>query len=192
MRWFKRLADVPGIDYHSVVPVERECLPGHDTRPLAHGGWPTPGGWAVSSPAWWWMMNYRGEVHTPSHVRQRIAEALELPGYLKDYASAIGMGIGALWALRAQAGWVPFEVERLCWLQVRLAEVASKGPEAQADPIDRVSASGAEILVDLYAREGYLREAIEAADRIVRVGQPYPQLDDLRARLSRVEAEHDR
>lgn len=191
MRWFERLADVPGIDYQPFAAVDRERLPGHDARPLGSGLWPIPTGSAVSSPAWWWMMHHQGKSNSPTDVRQRMAEALELPGYLGDYASSIGMGAEALWRLRAHAGWVPAEVETLCWLQIQLAELVREDPEVRADQAHPVRLSGAEMLIDLYAREGYLNEAVEVAETIIQLGQPCPRVEGLRERMSRVRAEDD-
>jgi hypothetical protein len=109
-----------------------------------------------------------------------------------DYSLILSSAIGLLWNLRAQAAWIPGTIEQMCRLQLRLATIYAKNEDLYSDsPFDAPRPSGAITLVDLYAREGFLEEAISVAEETIRLGLSVPQLEKLRARLEHARSEHD-
>jgi hypothetical protein len=202
-RWFRRLAEVPGVGYQGSPGVDRTRLPGHDTVPkIDHynfGGerhvsvmWPMKDGSTSASPAQSWQTEPReGETKAQTALR-RMREALELPGKLSDYHFAIQNCHDALRAAAREEPWVFEEVERLCWLDIRLIEAY---PETITNEYGGgstyFSVSAFHRLVGMYEKEGFLREALDVA----RIGQKFGQcpgkVEELEGRIARIEAEAD-
>ncbi len=117
-------------------------------------------------------------------------EALELPGVPSDYHFIIQGCAGALWSRRRREPQALEDVERLCWLDIQLIEAR---PETivyqhEDDPsFYRVLTFA--ILIDLYEREGCLREALEVAETAARHGQGPEARDRLAQRIAVVENE---
>jgi hypothetical protein len=200
--WFRRLADIPDVGYTSDARVKRSMLPGHDTVPslnvytfegkrLESLSWPTANDQTSQSPA---SLHARAAsspapVDPSGVVLQCLHEVLELPGIASDYHFAIQGCVEELWKRRHQEPGIFSEVERLCWLDIRLVEARPEtityereGNVAYAG----VSAFGR--LVDLYSHEGFLSEALEVAERGARLNQKTPVVE-LRERIAHIEAE---
>lgn len=132
-KWFRRLAEVPGVGYEGSPSVDRSQLPGHDATPKIerynYDGerhvsvmWPMKDGSTSASPAHRWETKpRRGETEAQTALRQ-LRETLELPGTLSDYHFAIQHCHDALRGDAREEPWVLEEVERLCWLDIRLIE----------------------------------------------------------------------
>jgi len=139
----------------------------------SYGMWETGRGWTSEAPSLRWMRSFAPAEATPAAVRRRIAESLALPGDAKDYSLVIDSGVNALWQRRSQAAWIPEAIEGLALLELALADKCGPGS---------TSIGAAYFLLGLYARSGYLREAVELADRIDPGATP-PQIERVRARL---------
>jgi hypothetical protein len=154
--------------------------------------WPTKGGSTSASPAKNWETKpRRGETEAQTALRQ-LRETLELPGTLSDYHFAIQHCHDELRGDAREEPWVLEEVERLCRLDIRLIEAYPKTITSEYGG-DRTyyGVSAFHQLTGMYEKEGFLREALEVA----RVGQKFEQcqgkVEDLEARLARIEAEAD-
>jgi hypothetical protein len=95
-KWYRRLADVPKINYPGSPGVIRTSLPGHNTIPVIdrYGFedlmWPlNKDGWTSASPSNEWEPSLRSGETNADLVLRRIYEKLELPGTLSDYHFAI-------------------------------------------------------------------------------------------------------
>ena len=129
------------------------------------------------------------------------AEALELPGKLSDYHFAIQNCHNSLKGFAREEPWVLEEVERLCWLDIRLI---SEYPEIiTPEPINIADEELAKIatarrgerrfatvlafqqLISMYDREGYLREALEVAKIAERFEQCSGKVEEIIGRLDR-------
>ena len=203
IRWFGSLAEVPGISYRTPQDVERAALPGHDAVPrvFEYGSdeekrrsllWSMPGGGeSGASPAHQRASGDREKASVREGLRA-LREALELPGTVSDYHFAIQQAAEAAYKGRRKDPILVGEAERLWWLNVDLIEAHPRTAEYSPGEFYRVAAY--ECLVRLYEGEGYLREALEIAERGVGVGQEHlsAAAERLRANLAELEAEEAR
>ena len=126
---------------------------------------------------------------------QNLFEALELPGELDNYHSAILISYRTLWEHRRDDSWVSPTIEKLCLLDIRLLEAYPNFlREAQLDlfedPPSRLLALPAfEQLIGLYEQEGYLHEAMDVAMRASRMGQGSDLIESVRERFEALQAE---
>lgn len=202
-KWYRRLAEVPGVGYEGSPGVDRTRLPGHNAAPKIdrydydgeqreYMSWPTKDGSTSASPAKNWETKpRRGETEAQTALRQ-LRETLELPGTLSDYHFAIQHCHDELCGDAREEPWVLGEVERLCQLDIRLIEAYPETITSEyGGERTYYGVSAFHRLTDLYETEGFLREALEVA----RVGQKFEQcqgkLEELESRLSRIEAEAD-
>lgn len=204
-KWFRRLAEVPGIEYKPDPAIDRTKLSGHNAVPEVDRfvfdgkrhedlSWPIEGGSTSASPAALWKSQpLRGETKAETTLRQ-IWERLEMPGTLSDYHFAIqGCPIYARRDFARQEPRLLEEVERLFWLDIRLINrypgTITYGEEEERQTYFGVSAFHQ--LIEMYETEGYLREALEVA----KIGQEFEQclgkVEQLEERINRVEAEAD-
>jgi hypothetical protein len=153
--------------------------------------WLTANGQTSQSPAsvHAGLLSSAPPVAPPEALVQHLHEVLELPGITSDYHFAIQGCAEALWKQRRRDPALLAEVERLCWLDIRLVEARPEtityereGTKAYAG----VSAFGR--LVELYGHEGFLHEALDVAERGTRLNQKTP-VAELRERLARMDAE---
>lgn len=144
--WFRRLADVSGVDYGGDPSVDLSSLKGRGAvarvRTWEFGDEPREslqwfdnadagGGsdqideedWGTSaSPcSTWQTKRRRGESASRTLLRQ-VREALELPGTLRDYHNVLSRGLAEFWNDRASDPPLLAELEALCLLDVRLIE----------------------------------------------------------------------
>lgn len=99
-KWYRRLAEVPRIQYEPDPSIDRSKLPGHDAVPRIHLyefdgkqheslDWPMKDGSTSASPSQSWETKpRRGESESKRTLRQ-LRGCLELPGKLSDYHFAI-------------------------------------------------------------------------------------------------------
>jgi hypothetical protein len=198
LEWFNRLADVPGVMYEGSQTVDRTVLPGHDLEPVVeefeiagelHRSilWTTPEGIFTSASPVQQRGFGSGEDATPREALRRLEETLELPGEIPDYHFAIQNVYGAAYKGRREDPLLLKEVERLCWLDINLVESYPQIVESESGKFARVLAY--ERLVRLYEGEGYFREALEVAERSLRMGQEH--LSDAVNRLRSIRAERE-
>ena len=200
-QWYRRLSEVPHLQYQSDPTVKRTALPQHNTVPNvdtyefqgkrhASLSWRTPGGSTSASPAHSWQTKRKkGESEAQTALRQ-LRETLELPGVLSDYYFAIQNAHEALWKHRREELWVLPVVEELCWLNIRLVEAYPEVVRLEYDNKSRfvhIFAFGT--LMTLYEREGFLKEALEIAHRAARFENRTGAGDSLEARLATLNAE---
>jgi hypothetical protein len=201
--WFRRLAEVPGVGYQGSPGVDRTRLPGHDTVPKIdrydYDGerreylmWPTKDGSTSASPAKHWETKPRKDETKALTALRQLLETLELPGTLSDYHFAIQSCHDALRGDAREEPWVLEEVERLCWLNIRLIESYPETITSEYNG-DRTyySVSPFHRLIGMYEREGFLREALEVARVGEKFGQCQGKVEELRGRLAMIEAEAD-
>jgi hypothetical protein len=201
VEWFPRLVDVPGVGYTSPARIARSTLPGHDTVPKLSVytfegelreslSWPMPNGSTSRSPAADYSETHLWDATQSSEMLlRRLHESLELPGTISDYHFAIQRCVEELWKRRQQEPALLQEVERLCWLDIRLIEARPEtivSPKIGSPAYFQVLAFGH--LIDLYSGEGFLREALEVAERGAHLHQKTP-VAELRERLARMDAE---
>lgn len=201
--WFRRLADVPGVGYTGDAQVKRSTLPGHDTVPrlrvyTSFEGkrqeslfWPAPTGETGQSPASLHVGGVSSQrlVDPSGALLQSLHEVLELPSIASDYHFAIQRCVEELWKRRRQEPGLLSEVERLCWLDLRLVEARPETIAYERDGnVEFAGVLAFGHLIELYSREGFLNEALDVAERGARLNQNTPVME-LRERLARIEAE---
>lgn len=194
--WFRRFGDIPGMAYEPPAWVDRGTLPGHDAVPqtrtfalperqvetLWWSAWSEGTGDGGASPAHYRAFRDRPDTPT-SDVIRNLYEGLELPGEPTDYHFLIQGSAIQLWAHSREEPEVISEVEKLCWLDIRLVEAY---PGAASDEQHGFYLNlSFSTLIDIYEREGFLGEALEVAE----LGARYGQGDEAQERLvQRIEA----
>lgn len=202
-KWYRRFADVPDIGYQGSPGVDRTRLPGHNVVPeISYYNfegkhrvsmmWPMKDGSTSASPANTWETKpSKGEIHAETLLRN-LHEKLELPGTLSDYHFAIQHCHGELGQHAREAFWIYEEIERLCWLDITLIE---KYPVTITDEYggERTyyGVTAFHKLIDMYEKEGYIREALKVAQIAKRFEQDTGKVEELRERIASVEAEKD-
>ncbi len=195
--WLRRLGDIPGIDYEPLVAVDRTKLPRHNAEPqLERDEWD---GTVRESLYWEDDDGESGTSASPAHdvafgglgaelstrtLVKRLSEGLELPGEPSDYHFAIQGAAETLWARRRRESEVIGWYERLNWLDIRLLR---SFPDAVRDEYADMhpgrsqffSVAAFKNLADLYSREGFLQEALDAA----RLGEQFEQGQEAVAKL---------
>ena len=199
--WFHRMGDIPGLDWTS-PGVDRARLPRHNAKPRVHVfefegrrteslWWDTGDGGTSGSPAQSWL--HSEEEQASDVILTRLYEALELPAEPTDYHFAIQTAAGTLWQRRRENPELILEVEKLCWLDIRLAEAwpAAVGEEGEEGE-QFYSITAFHTLISLYEREGLLEDALAVAARAIRFGRQVPgERDRLEAKLAAIAAERE-
>jgi hypothetical protein len=199
-KWFRRLAEIPGVQYNTPQGISR-LLPGYNLIPELHTydfdgerheslSWRTKEGSTSASPASEWQTEPRsGESPAQTALRQ-VFETLELPGVPSDYHFAIQDCNETLWERRREEPWVVEQIEKLCWLNIQLLEAC---PEAisyeREDEIQYAHVDAFHRLINLYENDGYLKEAFEVARRAMRFEQAEDDIESLQERIDQLEAE---
>lgn len=198
IHWFRRFAEIPGVAYEA-PGFDRRRLKGHNAVPEVHTidrDQDVPG----PRQTLWWGSGSASPAHDrafvdwnampTAKVLRKVAEALEVPGQPTDYHFAIQGAATALWSRRRAEPEVLDEVERLCWLDIRLIQAR---PDAISDEYRPEggfhSVTAFKTLITLYEREGALREALEVATLAERFDQLGEKAEELRERLAVLEAE---
>jgi hypothetical protein len=200
-KWFRRLAEIPGVRYNTPPGINRLHLPDHNLVPELHSYdfdgrrheslyWQTSEGSTSASPAHSWQTKPRpGESPAQTALRQ-LYETLELPGEPSDYHFTIQNCNETLWKYRREEPWVVEHIEWFCWLDIQLLEAC---PEAitfdREGEIQYANVVAFYRLISLYEKEGYLTEALEVARRALRFNQSQPDFESLQERIVQLEAE---
>lgn len=201
--WFPRFAEIPGIEYEPPAGLDFSRLPGRgkipeisyydfDGKKRKSIMWKYGSVSSGASPAHDWKAAPRpGESEVATLLRQ-VYETLELPGTLGDYHFALQRTHDELNRFIGKESWVPAELEKLCWLNVRLLE---RHPETIAYENDegvhyaRVTAFNR--LISLYENEGYLRDALEVAKISIRFDYGNDAVEELEERIKLLELEDE-
>jgi hypothetical protein len=195
--WFRRFGEIPGIRFEASSSVNPRMLPGHDAIPTRHVFdfegrrretllWP---GGGSASPAHERAFGDLSKVASADMLRN-VYEGLELPGQPSDYHFLIQGSAQELWGRRKREAAVLSEVEKLCWLDLQLIEACpdtiryERGDEQQFFRVPTFA-----ILTSLFEREGFLREALDVAERAARFGQGSDTRDRLLERIAALESE---
>jgi hypothetical protein len=198
--WFNRLAEVPGVGYEPQQPLPRPALwnarpqifsyDDGEGRKVKSLMWPSEdGGETSASPAQSHGLSDRRNA-SAREVTANLRETLELPGDAGDYHFALQLSADALWARRKEDPSLIETVVELCLLNIRLIEAR---PEAVTDqyakgPISYYSVTAFRRLVDVYRREGLVREALAVSRRGERFDQAV-DLEELEAQVAALDAE---
>ena len=198
LKWYRRLADVPGVGYAGSPSVNRARLPGHHSTPRVETfdfdgrrqqslRW--SGDTTSASPASQHMDSDPKGIPTPK-LLQDLAEALELPGEPQDYHFAIQSTSQELWRRRRDEPPVLEEAERLFWLDIRLIEAC---PDAVTDEYNDerrfYEVRAFRSLILMYQGEGAILEALDVARRAALFDQQQSLLEELEKRLAVLQAE---
>lgn len=214
VKWFRQLANIPGVEYAGNPGIDRSLLPGHNFRPTISTydvegeprvsfRWKTVEGLsgAAASPAARWQTQPRPRETKGKTTLRQIHEALVLPGTYGDYSSALRKGIEELWKQRRSEPWVLPEIERFCWLSIQVAEADQKYSSLEGFPTHAFGEFG--LLIKIYEREGNLQEALAVALRAEEFFQQkflksqegvvgyISFLEELQPRMTRLELENE-
>lgn len=205
--WFRRLGDVPGVEYRPLVAVDRTRLPGHDACPevRTYGDQQFYLDWGSREmrtgdlESLWAPVreHLKGvlddETTSTSRLVKRLSEGFELPGEPTDYHWKLGSAVETLWKRRAEPdALAAVEPLALAHVQLTLAfpALALYSGEATGGEERYKRPDAFPTLIRLYTAEGFLREALQVAQR---EAQRFPvdgdDLADIRARLAAVAAE---
>lgn len=198
--WFRRFADIPGVTYQTPSGVDRRMLPGHDAVPEVHVHefegkrseslwWPEKDGGGSASPARGRAFANLREAPT-AELLKYCFEGLELPGQPSDYHFLIQGCASELWRRRRREPEVLDDVERLCQLDIQLIEARPDAVRDEfSDEPNFYHVMSFSILIELYEREGFLREALGVAEQAARYGQGLEARDRLAERVASLENE---
>lgn len=200
VRWFRRFGDIPGVTYETPSGLDPKKLSEYGIVPEIHVfefegkrqetlSWPMNGGRTSASPAKNRMANHSTTVST-REILVNCLEALELPGEPVDYHFLIQHCAGALWSQRRKEPDFLDDVEKLCWLDIQLIQARPDTVRIEGSDESRFyHVSAFSILIDVYQREGFLREALDVAELAARYGQGLQARDRLAERIAAVENE---
>jgi hypothetical protein len=121
-------------------------------------------------------------------ARERVLNALELPGEVLDYHFAL-QGVAEMLhrRRRTESEVLPF-VEWLCWLDARLANAHERYFRVTPESDQYLSIFAFRFLVNLHTTEGYLHEGLALAEAFARFMPE--ELSELRGRVARLREEH--
>jgi hypothetical protein len=205
--WFRRMGDIPGLDYEPLVSIERTKLARHDAEPRVDR-YEFKG--RVRESLWWDDEDGEGGTSaSPAHqvafggldkdlptstLLKRLSEGLELPGEASDYHFAIQGVAGALWNRRNREPEVLGWYERLNWLDIQLVQawpdaVRDEFTDAQPRRSQFYSVTAFGSLTQLYSREGLLQDALKVARLAEQFNQGENLVADVEERLAALRAE---
>jgi hypothetical protein len=187
--WYPSFGEIPGLSYVTPDFVDPARLRRSSVRPEIHrykgadgnefvaATW--PGGTSQSPASGHIVFDLVAKLDT---LRRRAAEALELPGTASDYHFALMGAADVIHSRRREATWALEEVERLCWLDVRLIELRPDDNESDLN-LRQVGQRCFNHLLSLYQREGYWLEALQVTDRAAAVLAPMSRSPDFDPRV---------
>lgn len=201
--WFPRFAEIPDIKYEPPADLDFSYLPGRGKVPeisyydfdgKKHKSimWKYGDVSSGASPSHDWKTAPRpGESEATTLLRQ-LYETLELPGKLTDYHFALQRTHDELNKFIGKESWIPAEIEKLCWLNIRLLE---KHPETVSyendDGIHYARVTAFNRLISLYENEGYLRDALEVAKIATCFDFGNDVVEELEKRIKLLELENE-
>lgn len=187
--WFRRLAEVPGVDFAGGPGIDRRRLPGHDARPqVSEFGlmW----GRTSASPAHERAFSVDTREFSAAQLVRHVWETVELPAEPEDYHFALQHAVEQLWSLRSTNPECLAELEEFAYLDLALVEAApwslmfSSGDNTPT----MVALPGVDRLIVLLEREGAHREALEVASRLVALGAVSSRLDRAQVRVATLDS----
>ena len=189
--WYPRIGDITGVTWECAAEIDPRRLRGHGVQPeigsLADGHryltWPSG---TSQSPA---SRHASHSLKKSSAIVRRTLEALELPGEPLDYHFAIQHCTEALWKRRRDEPENLAVTERLAWLDIQLMEVRPQWAAIGDDDDGFSHIRAFSLLMGMYLREGFLREALEVAERARPFGQCGGDAEQLQRWLTAVEGE---
>ena len=198
--WYRRFAEIPGVGYEgdlrlrerlaarNITPeVTRDVFGGREAVSLM---WPSRAGTTSASPVHQLTFGTTAE-ESSENLRERILSALELPGELSDYHFAIQGAAEALWKKRREEPQHIAFAEWLYWWDVRLIEAHPHVVQIRPGEPEYFGVHAFDRIVGLYEREGFLHEALAAAERFARFRPQLDTVSELRERVERLrEEEH--
>jgi hypothetical protein len=199
--WFRRLADVPGLNYSGNSAINQKELTKYKLKPITNtyeidGKLRTSAMWdygditTSESPASRWKTLAKPGETSGQTILREVYEKLELPGQLADYHFSLQNCIRTLWSQRLQEPELLPIIEQLCWLDIKLIQYApSTVYHETTDGAGHYFAVHAfSTLIDLYRSEGYLYEVQD----ILSLGFQLHQgnLGSIQDQLARLEEEH--
>lgn len=202
-KWLPRFAEIPGIKYDPPQGLNFNNLPGRGKVPeisfYEFDGkrrksimWKYGDVTSGASPARDWETKPLPNESEAATLLRQVYETLELPGTLSDYHFALQRTHDGLNKFIGKETWVLSEIEKLCWLNIRLLE---KYPETISyendDGVHYARALAFNRLINLYEKEGYLRDALEVAKIAVRFDYGSDVVDDLEKRIKLLESEDE-
>ncbi len=187
--WFERMAHIPGLGFRGSPGIDRARLPGVGLTPSSQTTfgmlmWSglTSGQRTSRSPAMEHIPADPAGLELAELLRVTW-ESLELPGEPIAYHFALQTAVGALWERRGREPEGLTALETFALWDLRLIEVEpAAGSVIRADEGLALHLSSADLLIRLFEREGALREALDIARRVERLGNG--QADKAVARLS--------
>lgn len=201
-RWFPRFAEVPGMRYEPPPNLDFSALPGRGKVPKieyykfegkrrASLLWEFGDMTTSASPAHQWETSPRASESQAAMILRQVYETLELPGILSDYHFGIQHAHEALRKYIGKEIWVASYIEKLCLMDVQLLD---KYPEtivfeSTKNEIHYARASAFGRLLDLYEKEGYLREALAIAKIAERLEQGSGIVEELETKINLTETE---
>jgi hypothetical protein len=168
IEWFERLGDVPGVTWQPRGEAEPRLT---GARPVAREkrfegdsgvGWVDARGQPLAD-EWAWRdspvaLATEGYFEAPAEQRLKLAlAALDVPGTRAEFGEALGY---ARQAVEQQARPDYALLESLLWAHVQLVLADPAGAVGERGRLDRACEPLA-MLLNLYQREGFLREAAE-------------------------------
>jgi hypothetical protein len=201
VKWFSRFADIPKLAYQSPSHIRPKTLPGYNSKPRVERYnfasstastsliWNYDSMQTSQSPSSAWASSSNSQ--DPLIILRKLYEALELPGELEDYHFIFLGGYEALWKIRREHPWVIPELERLCWLDLKLVETYPEIIKLENN-ISRhaLHVPAYDRLIYLYEREGYLDVALDLAERAVKFDQQHDALKRIREKVERLQTEN--
>ena len=170
--WFRRFADIPGVQYQASPTLDLSRLKRRDAVPGVYRFeglepslfWEIQDGSTSQAPAAEHSLgDFRGA--TVEGVRKNLAEVLELPGEPSDYHFALQSTAAHLYSRRRDDPTVLDDVERLCLLDLQLIESCPSAitwdHEGHRSYYQVIAFSR---LLRMYLTEGRISEAAAVAD----------------------------
>lgn len=200
--WFPRFADIPGVAYEPIVPVDRSKLKRAAERPEV-GSFTTDGRvvtylrWgddeesSSASPSADHFIHQELDGLKTGTVLRKLAEALELPGVASDYHFALQGFVDVAWKRRRDEPEALGLLERVAWIDIAFLEaLPSAFTYTRMDEASYYRVTSMQNLLTIYDYEGALPEAIRVARIGLQHGQFEPKkLDELLERQAALEAE---
>lgn len=176
VKWFRRVADIPGVSYTPNYHIDRINLVGNDFVPEVSAiefagkqkeilSWPSENGHGtITSPAGNRRALIVGDVPA-SDILRNLYECMELPGEPADYHFMLQGCAEVLLKCGRAENILTSDMEWLCKLDISLVQAFPDAVIPIWDPEQRpTSILCFEILIHLYERQGRVREALEIAE----------------------------
>lgn len=201
VEWYRRFGDIPGVHYESNPKVVRRKLRGHDATPELQVfefegerreslSWPTREGSSSASPVHSRAFGVDLQESPTRELLQHLYEGLELPGEPADYHFLIQGCLDLLWKRRREEPEVLEQIETLCLLDIHLIEARPQAvSHEQDDKTSFFQIKAFSVLIDLYEREGLLKDALEIAETATRFDQGAKDRERILNRLAALEEE---